>query len=125
MAYAYRGSGYLADAVQGVGTPSYLYSNSGYLADAVQGTGIAEYLFTIGGYSGSTTFSGYDGFGTRVLADGATIESYQCAATAILNSPTANVGRQLFDTYNTRVESLSGSTEARDCTITELYNLKQ
>ncbi len=100
-------------------------SGSGYLKDSVQVAGTPKYLYVKGGYSGSVAYIGYDGFGTRVLADGATIESYQCAADAILDYPTANVGRQLFDLYNTRVEAASGSTEARDCTINELYDLKQ
>jgi len=67
MSYAYRGSGYLADAVQGTGTPSYLYVKSGY--------------------SGGTNFLGYEGFGTRVLADGGIIESYSCVANEINTSP--------------------------------------
>lgn len=98
---------------------------TGYMKDAVQLTGTPKYLYVQGGYSGSSVYSGYEGFGTRVLADGAIIESYACVANEINTSPTANIGRQLFDAYNTRVQSLSGSTEARDCTITELYNLKQ
>lgn len=101
-------------------------SGSGFLKDAVQiASNRKVYLFVSGGYQGSTTDIGYDNFGTRVLNDGATIESYACVANEINTSPTANIGRQLFDAYNTRVQSLSGSTEARDCTITELYNLKQ
>jgi hypothetical protein len=101
-------------------------SGSGFLKYAIQiASNRKVYLFVGGGYQGSTTNIGYDNFGTRVLNDGAIIESYACANDAILAFPTANIGRQLFDAYNTRVQSLSGSTEARDCTITELYNLKQ
>ena len=106
MAYSYRGTGYLSDAV-------------------TTDTGRKVYLFRSGGYQGSTTEIGYDNFGTRVLDDGATIESYACVASEINNSPIANVGRQLFDAYDARVEAASGDTEARDCTITELYDLKQ
>ncbi len=106
MAYSYRGTGYLSDAV-------------------TTDTGRKIYLFRSGGYQGSTTEVGYNNFGTRVLADGATIESYSCVANEINTSPTANVGRQLFDAYDTRVALASGDTEARDCTINELYELKQ
>lgn len=104
----------------------YLLNNgTGYMKDAVQVNVQPKYLYVRGGYSGSSVYSGYDNFGTRVLDDGATIESYACAANEINTSPIANVGRQLFDAYNTRVKAASGDTEARDCTITELYNLKQ
>jgi hypothetical protein len=105
----------------------YLINNgSGFLKDAVQVASVRKaYLFVSGGYQGSTTEIGYDNFGTRVLDDGATIESYACVASEINNSPIANVGRQLFDAYDARVEAASGDTEARDCTITELYDLKQ
>lgn len=104
----------------------YLISGgTGYMKDAVQVNVQPKYLYVRGGYSGSSVYSGYEGFGTRVLADGATIESYACVASKINNSPIANVGRQLFDAYDARVEAASGDTEARDCTITELYNLKQ
>ena len=105
----------------------YLINNgSGFLKDAVQVASVRKaYLFVSGGYQGSTTEIGYDNFGTRVLNDGATIESYSCVAEEIRTSPIANVGRQLFDAYDARVQTASGGTEARDCTITELYNLKQ
>ena len=104
----------------------YLLNNgTGYMKDAVQVNVQPKYLYVRGGYSGSSVYSGYEGFGTRVLADGATIESYDCVANEINNSPIANVGRQLFDAYDARVQTASGGTEARDCTITELYNLKQ
>lgn len=104
----------------------YLISGgTGYMKDAVQVNVQPKYLYVRGGYSGSSVYSGYEGFGTRVLADGATIESYACVASEINNSPIANIGRQLFDAYYARVEAASGDTEARDCTITELYNLKQ
>lgn len=104
----------------------YLFNNgTGYMKDAVQVNTQPKYLYVKGGYSGSSVYSGYEGFGTRVLADGATIESYSCVANEINTSPTANIGRQLFDAYDARVALASGDTEARDCTITELYNLKQ
>lgn len=106
MAYSYRGTGYLSNAI-------------------TTDTGRKVYLFKSGGYQGSSTEIGYNNFGTRVLDDGATIESYSCVAEEIRTSPIANVGRQLFDAYDTRVVAASGDTEARDCTITELYNLKQ
>ena len=104
---------------------AYAYRGSGYLADAVQGTGVAPYLFRIGGYLGSNTEIGYENFGTRVLADGATIESYACVSAIINNFPTANVGRALFDAYNLRVVAASGGTEARACTINELNYLNE
>lgn len=100
------GSGFLSDAVQiASNRRSYLINNTGYLVDTIR--------------------VGYQDFGTRVLNDGATIESYECANDAILATPTANIGRQLFDAYDTRVSLASGDTEARDCTINELYELKQ
>ena len=102
-----------------------LNSGTGYMKDAVQVNVQPKYLYVKGGYSGSSVYSGYEGFGTRVLADGATIESYACVASEINNSPTANIGRELFDAYDARVVLAGGDTEARDCTITELYNLKQ
>jgi len=104
----------------------YLLNNgTGYMKDAVQVNVQPKYLYVRGGYSGSSVYSGYEGFGTRVLADGATIESYACVANEINNSPTANIGRELFDAYDARVVLAGGDTEARNCTITELYNLKQ
>jgi hypothetical protein len=104
----------------------YLISGgTGYMKDAVQVNVQPKYLYVRGGYSGSSVYSGYEGFGTRVLADGATIESYACVASEINNSPTANIGRELFEAYDARVVLAGGDTEARNCTITELYNLKQ
>jgi len=102
----------------------YNYGGTGYLSDAVTtDTGRKVYLFRSGGYSGSTTEIGYENFGTRVLDDGATIESYACVSAVIKNFPTANVGRALFDVYNVRVLAASGGTEARACTITELNEI--
>jgi hypothetical protein len=69
MAYSYRGTGYLSNAV-------------------TTDTGRKVYLFKSGGYQGSSTEIGYDNFGTRVLNDGATIESYSCVAEEIRTSPT-------------------------------------
>jgi hypothetical protein len=101
-------------------------SGTGFLKDAVQvASNRKSYLINTTGYLVDNIRVGYNDFGTRVLNDGATLESYDCASDAILSTPIANVGRQLFDAYNTRVTSLSGDTEARDCTIDELYNLKQ
>jgi len=104
----------------------YNYGGTGYLSDAVTtDTGRKVYLFRSGGYSGSTTEIGYENFGTRVFADGATIESYTCVANDIRNFPVADLGRVLFDAYNVRVLAASGGTEARTCTINELNYLNQ
>ena len=100
------GTGYLKDAVQTVSSvKSYLLNKTGYLVDNIR--------------------VGYQDFGTRVLNDNATIESYACANDTILAYPEANIGRQLFDLYDARVSSDSGDTQARDCTINELYELNQ
>ena len=105
---------------------AYLLNNgTGYMKDAVQVAGKPSYLYIKSGYSGSSTYSGYQGFGDRIEADNGIIESYTCASAAILATPIANIGRQLFDAYDARVQAASGDTEARDCTITELYELKQ
>jgi hypothetical protein len=102
-------------------------SGSGFLSDAVQlVSNKKSYLLNTTGYGAVDNIRiGYQDFGTRVLNDGATIESYECANDAILATPTANIGRQLFDAYDARVSLASGDTEARDCTINELYELKQ
>jgi len=101
-------------------------SGSGFLKDAVQvASNRKVYLINTTGYLVDNIRVGYQDFGTRVLDDGATLESYGCANEAILDTPIANVGRQLFDAYDARVVAASGGTEARDCTITELYDLKQ
>lgn len=102
-------------------------SGSGFLSDAVQlVSNKKSYLINTTGYGAVDNIRiGYEDFGTRVLNDGATIESYECANDAILATPTANIGRQLFDAYDARVVSASGDTEARDCTITELLELNQ
>ena len=103
---------------------AYIYKGTGYLADAITtDTGRKIYLFRSGGYLGSTTEVGYDNFGTRVFADGATIESYACVTAVINNFPTANAGRGIFDAYNLRVVGAGGSTEAKSCTITELNEI--
>tara|TARA_R110002153_G_scaffold245110_1_gene400606 strand:- start:36 stop:353 length:318 start_codon:yes stop_codon:yes gene_type:complete len=98
-------------------------SGSGFMKDSVQVPGIPHYLYVTSGYSGGTNFSGYENFGTRVLADGATIESYSCVSNIIANFPTANAGRIIFDAYNLRVVGAGGSTEAKSCTITELNEI--
>tara|TARA_R110001606_G_scaffold381052_1_gene541957 strand:- start:647 stop:967 length:321 start_codon:yes stop_codon:yes gene_type:complete len=104
----------------------YNYGGTGYLSDAITtDTGRKVYLFISGGYSGSTTEIGYENFGTRVIADGATIESYSCAANEIRNFPLVDLGTTLFEAYKTRVQSLLGNTEARTCTINKLNYLNQ
>ena len=101
-------------------------TGSGFLKGAVQvASNRKAYLINTSGYLVDNIRIGYEDFGTRVLQDGADIESYECVSKVILSSPIANVGRQLFDAYDARVQAASGDTEARDCTITELYNLKQ
>ena len=98
---------------------------TGFMKDAVQVAGIPQYLYVSSGYDGSVTYLGYEGFGTRVLADGATIESYACVANDIRNFPLVDLGTTLFEAYKTRVQSLLGSTEARTCTINKLNYLNQ
>jgi hypothetical protein len=64
-----------------------------------------------------------DYFALRVAADGGIMEAFGCVVEAILNFPQSDLGRQLFDAYDTRCEAASGDTEARVCTINELNNL--
>ena len=62
-------------------------------------------------------------FQTRVSDDDGIIEGVICLEVAIDAFPDADTGRQLFDVYDERCEDLSGSTEARSCTISELNAL--
>ena len=62
-------------------------------------------------------------FQQRVLEDGATMEAFECVSRALRRFPQADRGRQLMDTYDTRVEAAGGDTEARTCTINELNEL--
>ena len=62
-------------------------------------------------------------FQQRVLEDGATMEAFECVSKSLRRFPQADRGRQLMDAYDTRVSGLSGSTEARTCTINELNEL--
>ena len=59
----------------------------------------------------------------RAELDGAIVESPKCVNKAIKAMGDADMGRVLFDAYNTRVVTASGSTEARTCTINELNEL--
>lgn len=62
-------------------------------------------------------------FQNRATADGAEMEAFECVSKQLRRYPQANIGRQLMDSYNTRVTGDSGSTEARTCTINELNEL--
>lgn len=62
-------------------------------------------------------------FIVRAESDGAVVESPKCVNKAIKAMPQADGGRQLFDAYNLRVVTASGSTEARTCTINELNEI--
>ena len=62
-------------------------------------------------------------FIVRVESDSAIVESPKCVNKAIKAMPEADLGRQLFDAYDLRVVTASGSTEARTCTINELNEL--
>lgn len=59
----------------------------------------------------------------RAELDGAVVESPKCVNKAIKAMGDADGGRVLFDAYNVRVATASGSTEARTCTINELNEL--
>jgi len=101
MAYSYRGTGYLSDAV-------------------TTDTGRKIYLFRSGGYQGSTTEVGYKNFGTRVLDDGGAIESYECVSAEItalqnINSETGLLAFLLSDIPNT------ATIEAKICLL-DSYN---
>lgn len=62
-------------------------------------------------------------FISRAELDGAIVESPKCVNKTIKAMGDADMGRVLFDAYNTRVVTASGSTEARTCTINELNEL--
>ena len=62
-------------------------------------------------------------FQQRALEDGAVMEAFECVSKQLRRYPQADLGRQRFDLYDTRVEGDSGSTEARTCTINELNEL--
>ena len=59
----------------------------------------------------------------RAELDGAILESPKCVNKAIKAMGDADSGRVLFDAYDLRVVTASGSTEARTCTINELNEL--
>jgi len=59
----------------------------------------------------------------RAELDGAIVESPKCVNNAIKAMGDADGGRVLFDAYDLRVVTASGSTEARTCTINELNEL--
>ena len=101
MAYSYRGTGYLADAV-------------------TTDIGRKVYLFRSGGYQGSSTEVGYKDFGLRVFNDGGTIESYDCISAEItalqnINSETGLLALLLGDIPS------SATIEAKSCLIAS-YN---
>ncbi len=101
MAYSYRGTGYLSDAV-------------------TTDTGRKVYLFRSGGYQGSSTEVGYKNFGTRVFDDGGTIESYDCISAELtklqnINSETGLIAFLLEDIPS------SATIEAKSCLI-DSYN---
>ena len=108
MAYSYRGSGYLADAVQGTGTP--------------------QYLFRRGGYSGSTTEQGVDNIGGRILADGGTIESTYnpCVINAVRELRAIESPSLLIEALFSSAVEDGAIVEAKQCfydSYTELQNI--
>ena len=62
-------------------------------------------------------------FQQRALEDGATMEAFECVSKSLRRFPQADLGRQLFDLYDARVETAGGDTESRTCTINELNDL--
>lgn len=62
-------------------------------------------------------------FQNRALEDGATMEAFECVSKSLRRFPQADLGRQLFDLYDARVELAGGDTESRTCTINELNDL--
>lgn len=101
MAYSYRGTGYLSDAV-------------------TTDTGRKIYLFRSGGYQGSTTEVGYKNFGTRVLDDGGTIESYECISAEITRLQNINSETGLINFLLEDIPS-SATIEAKSCLLAS-YN---
>ena len=101
MAYSYRGTGYLADAV-------------------TTDIGRKVYLFRSGGYQGSSTEVGYKNFGTRVLDDGGTIESYECISAEITRLQNINSETGLINFLLEDIPS-SATIEAKSCLLAS-YN---
>ena len=62
-------------------------------------------------------------FQQRALEDGATMEAFECVSKSLRRFPQADLGRQLFDLYDARVELAGGDIESRTCTINELNDL--
>ena len=101
MAYSYRGTGYLSDAV-------------------TTDTGRKVYLFRSGGYQGSSTEVGYKNFGTRVFDDGGTIESYDCISAELTRLQNINSETGLLAFLLDDIPS-SATIEAKSCLI-DSYN---
>ena len=101
MAYSYRGTGYLSDAV-------------------TTDTGRKVYLFRSGGYQGSSTEVGYKNFGTRVFDDGGTIESYDCISAELTRLQNINSETGLLAFLLDNIPS-SANIEAKSCLI-DSYN---
>ena len=101
MAYSYRGTGYLSDAV-------------------TTDTGRKVYLFRSGGYQGSSTEVGYKNFGTRVFDDGGTIESYDCISAELTRLQNINSETGLLAFLLEDIPS-SATIEAKSCLI-DSYN---
>ena len=83
------------------------------------GLGIGVYWATQSGFAAAIASA----FKSRVIADGAIVESLNCVNKAIKAMGDADGGRVLFDAYDVRVIAASGSTEARTCTINELNEI--
>ena len=101
MAYSYRGTGYLADAV-------------------TTDTGRKVYLFRSGGYQGSSTEVGYKNFGLRVFNDGGTIESYDCISAELTRLQNINSETGLLAFLLDDIPS-SATIEAKSCLLAS-YN---
>lgn len=96
-------------------------SGTGYLSDAVTtDTGRKIYLFRSGGYQGSTTEVGYKNFGTRVLDDGGTIESYECISAEITRLQNIDSETGLLNFLLEDIPS-SATIEAKSCLLAS-YN---
>jgi len=97
-------------------------SGTGFLADATS-IGTSKYLFVKNGYLGSVSQLGIDDFGTRVLADGAIIESYSCASDAINSLPARDLGRVAVNAFVTRVEADGGNVNNTACIMADVNEL--
>ena len=64
-------------------------------------------------------------FQERGEADGGTVESLTCLQNAVNAFPAQDEGRVLFEAYDTRVTTDSGTTEGRQCTIDAINNLRE